>query len=134
MEVALMKWKCKEDCAECCGIVPIPNEIFDRNSADVQKDILKSVEFDNDDRIYETADGYCPFLTADKKCAIYNDRPDICKRYGIDPTLPCPHIKPNGNPRSTADSKRTQRKINQEVDNKLKKMRGIRTGIKWPIT
>lgn len=36
-------------------------------------------------------DGPCRFLTADRKCGIYNLRPAICRLYGLVPDMQCPH-------------------------------------------
>lgn len=36
-------------------------------------------------------DGVCSNLTADKKCAVYKNRPLICRLYGVTEGLLCPH-------------------------------------------
>lgn len=41
------------------------------------------------------------------------------RKYGIDSSMPCPHISEKGNIRSPAKARRAQRKINHDVDNKL---------------
>lgn len=33
----------------------------------------------------------CSYLGDDKRCEIYEDRPMICRIYGMAKTLPCPH-------------------------------------------
>ncbi len=35
----------------------------------------------------------CPFLRADYKCNIYENRPDVCRKMGIVEKMPCPHLK-----------------------------------------
>lgn len=35
----------------------------------------------------------CPFLTADLKCNIYENRPDVCRKMGEIPELPCEYLK-----------------------------------------
>lgn len=33
----------------------------------------------------------CPALTADRRCSVYEDRPLICRLWGVAESLPCPH-------------------------------------------
>lgn len=33
----------------------------------------------------------CPALTADHRCSVYEDRPLICRIWGVAESLPCPH-------------------------------------------
>ena len=40
----------------------------------------------------------CGFLV-DGGCAIYEDRPDICRKYGIIKELPCPFLRQDGTKR-----------------------------------
>ena len=35
----------------------------------------------------------CPFLRPDRKCNIYDNRPDICRKFGEIPELPCKYLK-----------------------------------------
>jgi hypothetical protein len=65
----------------------------------------------------------CAFLDEEYFCRIYADRPEVCRLYGIDPSLPCPWMKPNGKPRSVAGHKRAQREINRVVDATLARLR-----------
>ena len=38
----------------------------------------------------------CSALTADKRCSIYENRPMVCRLYGTDKRIQCPHgCKPN---------------------------------------
>lgn len=79
--------KCSGD---CCGVVPIPKKIFKLNRNKIK-----------DFTILDFAPGYicvvrngtlnCAFLTEEKTCAIYDQRPAICKLQGNTPELPCPH-------------------------------------------
>ncbi len=49
------------------GIVPITNTVWDKNK--------------------------CPFLTAEFKCNIYENRPEVCRLMGESRELPCEYIK-----------------------------------------
>lgn len=35
----------------------------------------------------------CPFLRADRRCNIYENRPDVCRKFGEIPELPCKYLK-----------------------------------------
>jgi len=35
----------------------------------------------------------CPFLRADFKCNIYENRPDVCRKFGEIPELPCKYYR-----------------------------------------
>ncbi len=118
-----MKFKCKENCGECCGIVPIKKEVWEKNLAKAQKKIKEVVEIKGE--VFAiTDDAKCIFLSKRNRCVIYEDRPQICRNYGIgfDDALSCPYIKPNGSPRSSAMVKRIQRMINHDVDAKVKRI------------
>lgn len=118
-----MNWKCRERCGECCGPVPIPLKTFLTNGDKHQRECTGTIEWNaGRDIVPETNDGLCLFLTEEKTCAIYDERPEICRRYGIDPRIPCPYVKQNGNPRSPAKVKHWQRKIDHDVDYGIRKM------------
>ena len=35
----------------------------------------------------------CPFLRADRRCNIYENRPYVCRKFGEIPELPCKFLK-----------------------------------------
>ena len=39
-----------------------------------------------------TDDGFCVFLSHDKRCVIYKDRPLLCRLYGTIPQLQCTRL------------------------------------------
>jgi len=43
------------------------------------------------------ADMKCIMLTEDYRCSIYNERPEVCRKFGEDnhPLLQCPYLKKN---------------------------------------
>ena len=120
----MAKFKCKENCGECCGIVPIPKEIWEKNKHKKQREIEEIKEIREE--VYVICEDLkCVFLRKEnKKCEIYPDRPQVCRNYGIGKmdALSCPYIKPNGKPRSLAMQRRIQRQINHDVDAKLKRI------------
>ena len=115
----ISNFKCKENCGECCGPIPINKKLFEKHKDKIQREIKQIVG-----DFYLTEDLKCIFLNKETKCAIYEDRPQICRNYGIGKfdALSCPYIKPNGNPRSPAMQRRIQRQINHDVDAKMKRI------------
>jgi Fe-S-cluster containining protein len=70
-------------CGECCSnILPLSHEELDRIKAYVKKHDIKPIS-----HIAPLADNIldmvCPFcdLTKEKKCTIYNIRPEVCKVF-----------------------------------------------------
>jgi len=41
-----------------------------------------------------TADGKCPFLNAENRCEIYDERPEVCRKFGSgdEPMLDCEYM------------------------------------------
>ena len=115
----MVKFKCKENCGECCGIVPIPTKIWNKN----EDKIYRFVEHIHGSEVFilpVTEDLKCCFLNMENKCTIYNDRPEVCRRYGQCDEIPCPYLKKNGNPWSEAKAKQIRKKINKDVDMAIK--------------
>lgn len=114
-----MIWKCKEGCSDCCGMIPMDADWAKKHEgkAFVQPVEVLAVPGKNNVLIAVTEDGLCVFLDRDNhKCVVYDDRPEVCRDYGVIPDLPCPFIKPNGRPRSPAMVKRMRRRINRDID------------------
>lgn len=116
------EWKCKSGCSQCCGIVPIDRWICKIHEGKQQRKVVEIIGDKNGEVYPFTEDGKCVFLTPDNRCAIYDDRPDVCRQYGQCDELPCPYIKKNGNPRSPAQVRRIQRQINHDVDARMKRL------------
>ena len=111
-----MKFKCKENCGECCGIIPIPKELAKRTEHLAQVKPKKVIE--NKGNLYIiTEDIKCIYLNREtKKCMIYKDRPRICRLYGLIPVCPCPYFKINGERRGLTERKIIKAKIDATVD------------------
>jgi uncharacterized protein len=75
-------------CGECCGPVPFPADDWARLqhklvTAPVRlEEVLGCV-------VPITEDLKCCFLTPDRRCSVYADRPDICRKFGTIVGLPC---------------------------------------------
>lgn len=62
--------------------------------------------------VTDTEDGDCVFLKLDNTCAIYEDRPQVCKSFGLSGgAMECPNVAPNGRIRSKEEAKRAKIRI-----------------------
>ena len=112
-------FKCLSNCAKCCGCVPIQRTVINRNRTRLQRRYRK-IELADGFIHPITGDGYCIFLhktTFD--CQIYNERPEICMKYGTIPELPCPYITMNGVERTEKEIKDTIEQNSRTVDERL---------------
>lgn len=109
------KFKCQQ-CGECCGVFPIPIDIYMKHIDDIQtipKTCIQSKRY-----IFAITEGLrCIFLTEGNKCSIYKDRPKVCKKFGVDIKLPCPKVKLNGTLRTPEETE----KILKDVTTKWEK-------------
>src|ERR1700759_2775322 len=108
--------KCK---AQCCGIVPIPKEIYKNNQENIIRTPHQIIE-NEETFIPLTKDSYCVFLNEDLSCNIYEERPDICRKFGDEshPMLCCPVLDKNGNERCRQNRREIERQ-NKKFMNKL---------------
>jgi len=107
--------------ANCCGCVEIPKGVYEKNKQKAQRQVSELLELDGG--VYPmTTEFKCIFLSRDYQCVIYEDRPEVCRLYQKTEELPCPFLR-NGNLRSPAGMRRTERIINHHVDYALKRMR-----------
>jgi Fe-S-cluster containining protein len=102
--------KCK---ADCCGVVPIPEKTWKDNQHLLQQKIehltelpvkrtaLPGVEIRELAFLPITKNFKCPFLKKDLSCAIYDDRPEVCQKFGDEThsLLACPMQDKDGNPK-----------------------------------
>lgn len=128
-----MHSKCQ---AGCCGIVPIEKEIWDRNQEKLVSDVLKTQTIESvrpfceqynleniiELVIPETKNDKCPFLNKDFSCNIYEDRPEICRRFGNESclNLTCVYQAKDGRERSRQEKRGIERKIVRQIENLLK--------------
>ena len=118
-----LTFTCLTKCGLCCGIIPVPKEIWECN-----KEKALNVEE------VKEAEGFvfpmtstltCCFLTDEKQCSIYEARPEVCRLYGsgLHDDLLCQFLKPNGNKRSEAQRKRLDRELSHRLDKTMEKIR-----------
>ena len=83
--------------ADCCGLVPIPKDTYIKNKHLLQRTVKEFDDVLPGQVIAADENMICGFLTKDFKCAIYDERPDVCRKFGsIGEThvmLICPHKK-----------------------------------------
>jgi Fe-S-cluster containining protein len=102
----MVGFKCKERCGDCCCIVNMPETLINKHRDKFQVPILKEErveKFGQEREIrLETKDQMCAFLDRKtRKCAIYEDRPKVCKDYGIENegVNKCPYFDSEGQPK-----------------------------------
>ena len=84
---------CKECGGKCCTFPPFTNKEYKRvrDKHGLSKGTLSRNL--GPGRVLFLADGTCPYLK-DGACSIYEDRPGICKKYGVVPEMPCEYLYP----------------------------------------
>jgi uncharacterized protein len=84
------KFKCIEGCTDCCG--PVPATRDEKRLAPLLKGAVEQVENFVDESILSWC-ASCPYARPGHGCAIYNDRPLLCRLFGTSesPDLTCRH-------------------------------------------
>lgn len=109
-------------CGECCGVVDLPKETVEKHKDKFQKKVVDTLDLKSGVLIC-TEDGMCVFLSKEKRCAIYQDRPQVCRDYGVHPKLICPYINSLGAVRSKKGMERARRRVDTAVDKQLDMMK-----------
>jgi Fe-S-cluster containining protein len=115
-------FKCRDNCGECCGIVGFSREFLERNKDKFQRPIEEFVGWKNGELIPVTKDIRCPFLKPDKTCAVYEERPDVCREFGISPRLVCAYFRADGKARTPAKTRQLKRRLAHGIDNDMKRI------------
>ena len=69
------------------AIIGIPKEVIERYQMQSMEQVEKLL------KLYKGVMNYCPFITEYGRCAVYENRPPICKEFGTDTKNPlnkCP--------------------------------------------
>ena len=106
----------------CCGYVPIDKDLWERSQEKVQTVPEKVMDFDGAVLPF-TKTGKCPFLTPELSCAIYDERPEVCRLFGNEThiNLTCTYQKANGEARSFHERKKIEKKQDAIMKNRLGK-------------
>jgi len=104
-----MSFKCKEDCGECCGIIPISPALARKTEHFAQVEPKEVLEYKGN--LYPiTKDGKCIYLNREtKECSIYDERPKICRMFGLTSATPCPYLREDGTKRNKKEVKEIKR-------------------------
>lgn len=107
----------------CCGYVPIDKVVWERNQSNVQTLVKEVMEMGDGAVLPLTYSGKCPFLTAELACAIYDERPEVCRLFGNEThiNLTCSYQKADGSARSFHERKRLDKKQNSIVKKRFGK-------------
>ena len=102
----------------CCGIFPFDKKVIEKHRDKFQ--IVPEKEVDMGDRVaFITNDLLCVFLNRQTKlCMIYNDRPDVCKMFGVveNKELQCVYFRRSGNKRSDASKRQVEKHIDKMIE------------------
>jgi Fe-S-cluster containining protein len=119
------EFNCK-NCGECCRAVPVIEEdIFS-----LARSVMKlSPEYRERLSLQIRPDVVCPFRDIEKAaCAVYNDRPEICRIYGKVARLRC-----SNNDKPPAPDEEINRLVDIiEVKTKAPALGILGLNIKWP--
>lgn len=109
---AIKRGMCK---ADCCGPIPFPASAYYqlKHLANVEPTV--EVRSDDGNYVFPIAEDLkCVFLDRQSyQCSIYDQRPDICRKYGLIEGLPCPCFKMSGAVRSRAERREMRRRIDK---------------------
>ena len=90
-----MKLPCGECKGKCCFFVAMTNNEFKklRKKYGVPKG-AKVLEMPGNrpGKSVILKDGQCAYLD-DGRCSVYEDRPVVCREYGVNPHLPCMYLE-----------------------------------------
>lgn len=114
---------------DCCGIVSLPSVLWERLQGLAVVDVVRIEQVSDDIVMVFTEDGYCVFLDrGDYHCVIYEDRPDVCRRFGLGghPAMFCPHLEVDGERRTRSSRRRMERALGRKGREMLLQMKGLR--------
>jgi Fe-S-cluster containining protein len=115
-------FNCQNSCGACCGIIPISKELAKKTEHLAQVKPERVIETEKGLHVI-TKDLLCVYLNRkNKKCMIYEERPQVCRDYGIIPALPCPYFRADGVRRDKIESTVIQLKINKQIDTILERI------------
>lgn len=129
------EWPCQK-CGWCCEYIPMDTNIINKNRHLFQRPVKKEVispKFGGRITVVitDTEDRACVFLKYDNTCAIYNDRPEVCRNFGKSSgSMECPRVAPNGRVRSPEEVERAGLRVSE---GNVERHEGFyeETGVSW---
>lgn len=76
---------CIDNCGKCCG--PVMPSLAELRSI---KEWCGIHHVEYKDFLDITGEGFCPYLSLEKRCLIYPVRPFLCRMLGASIDVPCP--------------------------------------------
>lgn len=106
--------------AQCCGSVPLPKDIYSENQDKIVRQPTEHLDL-GEAILPITSDNHCVFLKEDLSCNIYDNRPEICRKFGNEshPMLCCAFLNKKGQERS----RQNRRKIERDASKYISKLR-----------
>jgi len=97
-------------------------EFIEKHKDKIEEGFIEKIE-KGDVVNYMYSDCHCCFLNRKTRlCKIYEDRPDVCKNYGMIDKLPCMFFKKSGNRRSPESQRKIERQLDRDVEKMNKKL------------
>lgn len=93
-----MNLPCKSCKAECCISPALTLEEYDFLKAKYPDVLFKEVVLEPGLPVLRhigRVGQRCPFVKKNNRCSIYNERPNVCREFGVHEKLPCPKVYPN---------------------------------------
>ena len=81
-------------------------DFFKTHESKSKRPILTVFELKGNKVYPATRDRFCPFLGYDYKCVIYEERPELCRNFGVVEHLSCPYVDKEGNSRTQEETDR----------------------------
>ena len=85
-------------CGDCCGPVPFLPTWWARNKHRALRP-YREMPGPGERITPVTTNLDCVFLTDEKRCLVYEERPMVCWLHGTHPKLPCPRLDPHSRER-----------------------------------
>jgi Fe-S-cluster containining protein len=114
------EWPC-EHCGWCCEVFPLDPKFVEAHREQFQRPVIKEIltrnPFSGKEVIVvntgtDPSSDSCVFLKRDNTCAVYNDRPDVCRKFGLSGgAMECLNIAPDGRVRSKEERIRAKKRI-----------------------
>lgn len=107
--------KCKAEC--CSTLTPLPIDVVERNESKIINQHSEKHEAEGN-CILVTDNHRCVFLKEDNTCNIYDERPDVCRKFGDEshPLLFCTIQSKEGKARSRQEKRKVERMIDKFTD------------------
>jgi Fe-S-cluster containining protein len=108
-------WPCQR-CGKCCVAMAMPASLIEKHRDKFQRPVLEEHPSEIAPGVFSlsiiTENAICVFLTKDNLCAIYEDRPIVCKKFGQSSgVLECAKVTMSGRVRSQAEYKKAYERL-----------------------